>query len=222
MYEIVTKHKRAVQFILVLITLPFAFFGVDSYFGFSEGIGEVATFDGGRITQAEFAQSLRERQEMLMRTQRGVDPAMFENPRSASTSCSSSSASGCWEEGAELHFGVSNAQIFDKISADPRFRDGPTFSLDQYKRLLAQAGIPESSYEDSVRKQLLAEKLVDPIARGASSRGRPARFRDAARQQREWPSPASTPRRSSGREARRRGREGVLRRQQGAFGRPRK
>lgn len=167
MFDIVHKHKRAVQFILALIALPFAFFGVDYYFRSSEGIGEVATFDGGRITEAEFAQSLREQQEMMTRTQR-VDPAMFDNPEVRFNILQQLVHQRLLEKkGAELHFRVSNAQIFDRIAADPRFRDGPTFSLDHYKQLLARAGIPEASYEEGIRKQLLAEKLVDPIARGA-------------------------------------------------------
>jgi peptidyl-prolyl cis-trans isomerase D len=168
MFDIVTKHKRAVQVVLALIALPFAFFGVDYYFQSSEGVGEVATFDGGRITQAEFTQSLREQQDMMTRTQRGVDPAMFDNPEVRFNILQQLVQQRLLEKkGAELHFRVSNAQIFDRIAADPRFRDGPTFSLDHYKQLLARAGIAEASYEEGIRKQLLAEKLVDPIARGA-------------------------------------------------------
>ena len=32
MYDLIYRKKRLVQFILALITLPFAFFGVDYYF----------------------------------------------------------------------------------------------------------------------------------------------------------------------------------------------
>ena len=80
MFDVVAKHKRIVQIILALITLPFAFFGVDYYFRRGDAEGEVATFDGGRVTQADFANALRDQQEMLRRTQRAVDPALFDNP----------------------------------------------------------------------------------------------------------------------------------------------
>jgi peptidyl-prolyl cis-trans isomerase D len=167
MFDLVTKHKRIVQFVLALIALPFAFFGVDYYFRNSEAVGEVATFDGGTITQAEFAQSVREQHEMLVRTQRGVDPAILDNPEVRFNILQQLIRERLLEKkGSELHFGVSNTQVFEKITADPRFRDGDTFSLQRYKQLLAQAGIPEAGYEEGVRKQLLAEKLVDPIARG--------------------------------------------------------
>src|SRR5438477_2769682 len=168
MFDLVAKHKRVVQFVLALITLPFAFFGVDYYFRRADTAGEVASFDGGTITQAQFAQTLREQQEMMMRTQKGVDPAMFDNPEVRFNVVQQMVRERLLEKKArELHFGVSNDQVFERISADPRFQDGGKFSFDRYKSLLAQAGIAEASYEDSIRRQMIAEKLIDPIASGS-------------------------------------------------------
>jgi len=42
MYDLVHKHKRVAQFILALIMIPFAFFGVDYYFRSGGGPGDVA------------------------------------------------------------------------------------------------------------------------------------------------------------------------------------
>jgi len=189
MFDIVSKHKRIVQIVLALVMLPFAFFGVDYYFrsSGSGGADEVATFDGGRVTQAEFAQSLREQQEMLMRTQRGVDPAMFDNPEVRFNILQQVIRDRLLDKKAsDLHFRVSNAQVFDRISADPRFRDGDKFSLDHYKQLLAGAGIAEARYEEGMRKQILSEKMVDPIARGGIvARAESEGFLTLVEQQRE-------------------------------------
>ena len=168
MFDLVAKHKRIVQFVLALITLPFAFFGVDYYFRRADTAGEVASFDGGLITQAQFAQSLRDQQEMMMRTQKGVDPAMFDNPEVRFSILQQLIRERMLEKkGRELHFTVSNEQVRDRIAADSRFQADGKFSLERYKLLLAQAGIPEANYEDSMRRQMLAEKLVDPIASGS-------------------------------------------------------
>jgi peptidyl-prolyl cis-trans isomerase D len=167
MFTQVAKHKRIAQIVIALIALPFAFFGVDSYFRNTDTVTEVATFDGGRITQAEFAQSVREQQEMLLRNQRGVDPAILDNPEVRFNILQQLIRERLLEKkGGDLHFRVSNAQVFERITADPRFRDGDKFSLERYKQLLAQAGIAEAGYEEGIRKQLLSERLVDPIARG--------------------------------------------------------
>src|SRR5512147_1588349 len=143
MFDIVHKHKRIVQIILALIALPFAFFGVDYYFRSSgAGVDDVATFDGGKVTQAEFAQALRDQQEMLMRSQRGVDPAMFDNPEVRFNILQQVLRERMLQKkAADLHFRVSNDQVFEQIASDPRFKDGDKFSLDRYRQLLAGAGI---------------------------------------------------------------------------------
>jgi peptidyl-prolyl cis-trans isomerase D len=167
MFDLVAKHKRIVQLVLALIALPFAFFGVDYYFRRADTAGDVASFDGGTITQAQFAQTLREQQEMMMRSQKGADPAMFDNPEVRFNIVQQMIRDRLLEKkGRDLHFAVSNDQVFERIAGDARFQEGGKFSFDRYKLLLAQAGIPEANYEDSIRRQMLAERLVDPIASG--------------------------------------------------------
>ena len=62
---------------------------------------------------------------------------------------------------------MTSAQVVDQIAADPRFQVGGKFSLDAYKAALDGARVPEPAYEESVRRQILAERFVDPIARGS-------------------------------------------------------
>jgi peptidyl-prolyl cis-trans isomerase D len=168
MFDLVHKHKRIAQFILALIMIPFAFFGVDYYFRRSDGAAEIAKFEGGKITEVEFAQAVRDQQEALRRSAQGVDPAIFDNPEVRLNLLQQLLRERLVErKGVDLHFQASNAQVFERIAADPRFREGDRFSLQVYKGLLAQAGISEQGFEESIRRQLLAEKIVDPISRGS-------------------------------------------------------
>ncbi|HWI14877.1 MAG TPA: SurA N-terminal domain-containing protein, partial [Burkholderiales bacterium] len=81
MFDLVHKNKRIIQVVLALIMLPFAFFGIDSYFRNREGAEAVATFDGHAITQQEFGQALRERQEMLQQLSGGkADASQLDSP----------------------------------------------------------------------------------------------------------------------------------------------
>src|SRR4030095_5653307 len=124
MFDLVTKHKRIAQFILALIMIPFAFFGVDYYFRGSSSGGDVAKFDGGKITEAEFAQAIRDQQEQLRRSGQSVDPAILDNPEVLFNLMQNLLRERLVEKkGADLHFRVSNSEIFERISADPRFRD---------------------------------------------------------------------------------------------------
>jgi peptidyl-prolyl cis-trans isomerase D len=81
MFDAVRNNKRIVQVFLALITLPFAFFGVDSYMRDSGAGSDVAAIGELKITQQQFQQTLREQQERL-RTQLGAqfDPKMLDNP----------------------------------------------------------------------------------------------------------------------------------------------
>jgi len=187
MYDIVHKHKRIAQIILALIMVPFAFFGVDYYFRGGDAAGEVAKFDGGKITEAEFAQAIRDQQEALRRNAQGVDPAIFDNPEVRYNLLQQLLRERIVErQGATLHLQVSNAAVFDRIAADPRFGQDGRFSLDLYKSLLNQAGIAEPAYEESIRRQLLSEKLVDPISRGGIvAKASGDAFVNLAEQQRE-------------------------------------
>src|SRR5512140_2165719 len=81
MVDSVNKHKTAVQIVLALITLPFAFFGVDYYFRGTDSMPEVARVGTIQVTQTEYAPALREQPERA-RAQLGAnfDPAILDNP----------------------------------------------------------------------------------------------------------------------------------------------
>ena len=59
MFDAVRNNKKIVQGFLLLITLPFAFWGVDSYVKNMSGGEDLATVAGTPIQQAEFQQALR-------------------------------------------------------------------------------------------------------------------------------------------------------------------
>src|SRR5512139_1249013 len=80
MFDFVHERKRLVQIVLLLIILPFAFWGVDSYQ--KAGGGDApATIEGEKISQQELDNALRQQQDR-MRELMGAsfDPAVFENP----------------------------------------------------------------------------------------------------------------------------------------------
>ena len=61
--------------------IPFAFFGVDYCSGSSGGVGgSRQDSTAAKITEAEFAQAMRDQQEQLRRSAQGVDPAILDNP----------------------------------------------------------------------------------------------------------------------------------------------
>jgi peptidyl-prolyl cis-trans isomerase D len=82
MFDIVRNNRKITQGFLALITLPFAFWGVDSYVRNADSGAGVATVGGSTISLPELQSALREQQDRV-RAQLGgkVDPAMFETPQ---------------------------------------------------------------------------------------------------------------------------------------------
>src|SRR5215468_868023 len=82
MYDLLYRRKRLVQVILALITLPFAFFGIDYYFrSTGSRAQDVATVSGQPISQEEFAQTMREQQERMRQAMgANFDPSLFDDP----------------------------------------------------------------------------------------------------------------------------------------------
>ena len=65
MFEYIQNNRRIVQIFLVLITLPFAFWGVESYVRGAGSGNEVASVGSSKISQQELQQALREQQDRL-------------------------------------------------------------------------------------------------------------------------------------------------------------
>jgi len=81
MFDSVRNNKRIVQIFLGLITLPFAFFGIDSYVRNAGAGSDMASVGDTKISIVQFDQALRERQDQL-RQQLGANfkPEMLNTP----------------------------------------------------------------------------------------------------------------------------------------------
>jgi peptidyl-prolyl cis-trans isomerase D len=168
MFDFVYKQKRLVQLVLALITLPFAFFGVDYYFRGTPSTTEVARVGGDRITQAEFANAIQDQQNR-MRQSLGAnyDPAVFDNPEVRYATLEQLISQRLLEDQARRdRLRVSDEQVRQYISEIPAFQVDGKFSPERYQQLLAMQNPPKSSPEfiNDVRRALIQTPLQEPIA----------------------------------------------------------
>jgi len=151
-------------FIVGLISIPFALWGVNSYItGPSDII--VASVNGEPIKQAEFQRSLKQYRER-MREMMGDDfePSLFENRSTKQTILN-----GLIEQ--KLLFStnqalgqyVSDARINGAIQQTQAFQLEGKFDTERYKMLLARAGFSPASYENQLRTDLMIKELGNSI-----------------------------------------------------------
>jgi peptidyl-prolyl cis-trans isomerase D len=166
MFEFVGKHKRLVQLMLALITLPFAFFGVDYYFRQGTTSLDVATVGGDKISVQEFNRAIAEQQDRL-RSQLGAnyDPAIFDNPEVRYSLLEQLiNRSLLQDKARQESFRVADSQLQQFIAAVPAFQDDGHFSPERYRMLLQGQNMSPLQFEDRVRQDLLLAPLQEPIA----------------------------------------------------------
>lgn len=161
MYDLLYSHKKLVQIVLAVIFLPFAFFGVDSYFRAGDRSEGIATVGGQPVTEQEFALALQERQNYLQRMAGGrMDPALLDS--------------------AELRFAVldgivrqrllinqavrggllvSDQQLQQLISEQPAFQEDGKFSHARYEELLRRQNLTPLGFENSLRRDLMVDRV---------------------------------------------------------------
>jgi len=161
MFDLVRNNKRLVQVLLALITLPFAFWGIDSYQRMSSTAQDLAEVAGQKITLQEFSQAQRDQQERLRALLgRNFDAALLDTP----------------EQRAELLDGliqqrllavksiksnliVTDQQLREMIIALPAFQENGQFSKARYDAMLRAQGLSDVGFEARLRRDVEMQQL---------------------------------------------------------------
>ena len=165
MFDAIRNSKRFVQVFLGLIILPFAFWGVDSYFGQSRGGGELASVGGSSISQQEFSQAMRDQQERL-RAQLGRDfnPAMLETPEAREGMLDSLVTRRLLLlHAAKSGLTANDAQLIEVIGSIPSLQEDGKFSKRRYEQALRTQGLTQAGFEAKLRQDLTLQQLVQAV-----------------------------------------------------------
>jgi peptidyl-prolyl cis-trans isomerase D len=162
MFDFVHEKKRLVQFVLVLIILPFAFWGVDSYR--KSGGGEsLATVNGEKISAQEFDNALRQ-QEQRMREMAGAsfDPTIFDKSEIKHSIMESIVAQHLL--GMDAHkagLTITDEQLAEVIAGIGAFQKDGKFDKKQYETVLSAQNMSPLTFEAKVRQELSSRQLTD-------------------------------------------------------------
>jgi peptidyl-prolyl cis-trans isomerase D len=165
MFDAVRNNKRIVQVFLALITLPFAFFGVDSYMRNSGAGSDVASIGDVKITQQQFQQNLREQQDRL-RAQLGdkFDPKMLDQPeaRKAIIDDMINQRLLLVEAGKQRMF-ASDEAVRQTIASIDAFKVDGKFSTERYEAALRAQGMTPAGFEAQLRQDLTLQQLAGAV-----------------------------------------------------------
>jgi len=164
-FNFIHNNKRIVQVVLGLITLPFAFWGIESYQRLAGNVGEVASVDGQKITETEFNEELRQQQDrMRSLLGRNFDPAMFESPELRTQLLESMISQRLLTDLAvRAHLNVTDDQLREVIASIPSFQANGRFSTQLYEETLGREGYAPARFEASLRRDLMLQQLSSAI-----------------------------------------------------------
>ena len=188
MLDIVRNNKKITQIFLALITLPFAFWGVESYVRNVDTGAELASIGRGKVTRQELQVAMREQQER-MRAQLGgkVDPAMFETPQMRRAVLDSLVTQRLLAEQAkQAKLFIGNEQLVQFIAAVPSLQENGRFSKERYEAVVAAQNMSKELFEARLRQDMAMQQLIQPVTEaGIAGREASARWLATQMEQRE-------------------------------------
>lgn len=169
MFDSVRNNKKLVQIFLLLITVPFALWGVDSYMRDSGGAGDLATVGKSSITQQQFQEALREQAER-MRTATGgqFDAATMERPEVRLAVLENLiNQRLLLTHAMESRVGVTNEQLAQAIASIPSLQVDGQFSVERFEQIAAAQGLSKQGLEARLRQDMATRMALLPVVQGS-------------------------------------------------------
>jgi peptidyl-prolyl cis-trans isomerase D len=166
MFDAVRNNKRIVQVFLALITLPFAFWGIDSYMNNMGAGGDLASVGDTKISLLQFEQALRERQDRLRQSL----GAAFKSEMMNSPEVRRSILNGLIDErlllldAADKRLAASVSALQQSIAGEPVFQEDGRFSDSRYQAILRAQGMSPEQFEARRRQELTLWQLIGTIS----------------------------------------------------------
>ncbi|MFT3850742.1 MAG: SurA N-terminal domain-containing protein [Propionivibrio sp.] len=169
MFDAVRNNKRIVQIFLGLITLPFAFWGVDSYVRNMGAGRDMASVGGSKISVPEFEMALRERQDQLRQTMgESFSPEMMNTPAVRLGILNSLIDKHLLIlEADKKHLMTGDDTLRDVIRAIPGLQENGKFSMERYESALRSKGMSRPQFEARLRQDLTLQQLLGSVSETA-------------------------------------------------------
>lgn len=164
MFDAVRNNKRIVQAFLALITLPFAFFGVESYIRNIGDDDDVARIGDIKISRQQFQQALRDQQERMRAQFGNVDPKLLDTPEARKAIVDDLVDQRLiLLEVSKARMVAGDDAIRRAVSGIPAFQENGKFSAERYEAVLRAQGMSPAGFEAQLRQDLTLQQLAGAI-----------------------------------------------------------
>ena len=159
-----TIHEKTQGWIMAVIlglfTIPFALWGVSSYFEYA-GATKVATVDGHGISVAAYRSALeRQRAALEEAMGRSVDPRIFDTRKFKQQVLDGLIDRMLLDRAAASQgYRISNTDLAEYIRRAPQFRSGGRFDLQLYRSFVQNTGYGVRQFEARVREQRVQQQM---------------------------------------------------------------
>jgi peptidyl-prolyl cis-trans isomerase D len=190
MLEAIRRHAQGwmAKVILVLITIPFALWGVDSYMQGGSGTDVVAEVGDVQISRQEFARALQEQADRMRQAQGpNFEPSVTDTPEFRQQVLKRMvEREALLLDARQQGFRTPDTYVETVLLQVPAFQENGAFSRQRYEALLRQRGMSPVGFENELRQEFLIEVEISPASLGAfSARTSLAQISRLVSQQRE-------------------------------------
>lgn len=152
--------------ILVLITIPFALWGVESYVRTTPGQDSIATVGSEKITTDEFQRAVTRQLDQFKEQFKGqIDASIMDNPemrKGILDQLVDQRLLGVAAQSAGLR--VSDETLRERIAAEPSFQEDGKFSPTRYAIFLKSQGQSATRFEELFRRDIERQRLYASVA----------------------------------------------------------
>lgn len=151
--------------LLVLITVPFALFGIDSYLNQAGKNVAIAHVGNSTISVQEYSNALQNLRNRLQ-SEGKADPVELDSPEVKALVLNQLINKRLLnDEIKHAKYAISDAQLSTYITGMPEFQKDGKFSQDSYDQILQKNRITPSRFEEGMRLDLLAQQAQDGISK---------------------------------------------------------